>query len=446
MCNRTSATGHPRDAISLLSSSSSHTHADESDFIPRVDRTGRAQRVLRASGAARTPTSDGSGKSFPLGLADAVGPNTRQSFERLRTLFCYGLLCYDLFTIVDDLSLLLMEQALGERFVEYYKGRLPLVYKDGSSDELNVNGFQQVRDALNRGGSHCRGWMLEVSPGTTMYFRASLEQLLSWARIVGLLRGQKSRVMEHLLVKMRHRVAHSHSYHLSMPGLTGLGDLGAFINQLWGTPTPGSRLYDGPVDRIPIAVGWMGNELTWFAAAQLQPHSDIRNFTFVVIQACDRDDGLYWGIRNFNAQVEATSFPTELLWGPGPWSDAATWLDNQRLEPDYVEYVDRPFMVRVHDGLVDMPRRPGVAAGMGEDSTSKWHLVKADYPADAFVHARNVASSEGGTPCAPLGECSVCAATTLASGSLGAVLAEAHRLGIDTTPVIPADVRIPTLW
>ncbi len=192
-------------------------------FGPRVS----AERWLQMM-------QDGLGR---LDLVGGVGPNTKQSFERLRTLFCYGLLCYDLFTVVDDLSLLLLEQALGERFVEYYGGRVPLVHIDGRTDEIAVHGFQQVYDALSRDGGHRKGWKLRASPGTNMYFRGSLDHLLSWARKVGLLKGQRSRVMERLLVKMRHRVAHPHGYSLTMPGQTALSDLSAFINQLWGAPT-----------------------------------------------------------------------------------------------------------------------------------------------------------------------------------------------------------------
>src|SRR5712692_741452 len=37
-------------------------------------------------------------------LVSAVPEGTRSSFERLRTLHAYGVLCYDLFTVVDDLT------------------------------------------------------------------------------------------------------------------------------------------------------------------------------------------------------------------------------------------------------------------------------------------------------------------------------------------------------
>jgi hypothetical protein len=381
-------------------------------------------------------------------LVDSAGAQTSQSFERLRTLFTYGLLCYELFTVVDDLSFLLLEQALGERFVEYYGGRVPMIHKDGPTDEIAVHSFQEVYDALNAGASHRKGWKLRVGTGTEMNFRGSLDELLTWARKVGLLKGQRSRIMERLFVKMRHRVAHPRGYHLLMPNQAALAisDVSAFINQLWGAPRPGNRLYDGPVERLPIAIGWLDGSLTWTAAETLASHPDTRDFTFIIVQGCGRDDGPYWGVSSFDAQVEATSFPADLLWGPCSWSDAIAWVEDQQPEPDQVEYLDRLFMVRVRGNQADMPRRPEVAAGLDDDPNSKWYLVRADFPVDAFVHVRNIAWSAGDAPCADLGECSVCAAATLASGELAAVVEVARSEGIDTTPVTPQDVRVPSRW
>ncbi|MFD0782356.1 hypothetical protein ACFQZ8_00215 [Micromonospora azadirachtae] len=53
-----------------------------------------------------------------LDLAPDVAAGTRQSFDRLRTIYAYGVLCYDIFTIVDGHALLVIEQALRDRFLE----------------------------------------------------------------------------------------------------------------------------------------------------------------------------------------------------------------------------------------------------------------------------------------------------------------------------------------
>jgi len=59
-------------------------------------------------------------------LVPAIPEGTRSSFERLRTLHAYGVLCYDLFTVVADQTWVVLEQALRERFIEFYGGVIPL--------------------------------------------------------------------------------------------------------------------------------------------------------------------------------------------------------------------------------------------------------------------------------------------------------------------------------
>ncbi|MGW0312627.1 hypothetical protein [Streptomyces flavidovirens] len=55
-------------------------------------------------------------------LAEGVAAGTRDSFERLRTVFAYGVLCYDVYTMVSDQALLIYEQALRDRFMEWCSG------------------------------------------------------------------------------------------------------------------------------------------------------------------------------------------------------------------------------------------------------------------------------------------------------------------------------------
>jgi hypothetical protein len=43
-------------------------------------------------------------------LVSVVPESTRQSFERLRTLHSYGVLCYDAFTVAGDLSWVVPER------------------------------------------------------------------------------------------------------------------------------------------------------------------------------------------------------------------------------------------------------------------------------------------------------------------------------------------------
>lgn len=57
-------------------------------------------------------------------LAAGVAAGTRDSFERLRTVFPYGVLCYDVYTLVGDQALLIYEQALRDRFMEWCAGTI----------------------------------------------------------------------------------------------------------------------------------------------------------------------------------------------------------------------------------------------------------------------------------------------------------------------------------
>ena len=52
-------------------------------------------------------------------LAPAVPDTTRQAFERLCTLFAYGILCYDLYTVAGDLARMVTELALRDRFLSF---------------------------------------------------------------------------------------------------------------------------------------------------------------------------------------------------------------------------------------------------------------------------------------------------------------------------------------
>ena len=75
-------------------------------------------------------------------LADNVAEGTRNSFERLRTLHSYGVLCHEAYTVAQDLAWLLLEQARRERFIEFYDHVIPLVNaKTGEVVPLTANDF-----------------------------------------------------------------------------------------------------------------------------------------------------------------------------------------------------------------------------------------------------------------------------------------------------------------
>lgn len=60
-------------------------------------------------------------------LAGSVAAGTRAAFERLRTTFAYGVLCYEIYTLVYDQALLIAEQALRDRFLDHHRPAITLL-------------------------------------------------------------------------------------------------------------------------------------------------------------------------------------------------------------------------------------------------------------------------------------------------------------------------------
>src|SRR2546425_4288084 len=179
----------------------------------------------------------------PADLIPAVADGTRASFERLRALHSYGVLCYDLFTVVDDLRWVVLEQALRERFIAFYTGAIPIVNSSGTKSVFRTSDFEAINGAFRRGGSHAKGWQLELrSRQTAIRIPLSLGPLLRWARQEGLLNGQRNRRVEEVLFdRMRNRFAHGSGFRIGMPNQSALAirDLAEIINRLWGETTPG---------------------------------------------------------------------------------------------------------------------------------------------------------------------------------------------------------------
>jgi hypothetical protein len=75
-------------------------------------------------------------------LVPDVPDEVRQHFARLRKLYLYGLLEYDLFTLVEDLVHLMLEAAFRVRFITHYDGKIPITRK-GASEVLEVESFDE---------------------------------------------------------------------------------------------------------------------------------------------------------------------------------------------------------------------------------------------------------------------------------------------------------------
>ena len=327
-------------------------------------------------------------------LADNVSEGTRNSFERLRTLHSHGVLCYEAYTVAQDLAWLLLEQALRERFLEFHNHSVPLTNaKSGDHVPLAANDFSIVDNAFRRGGSHAKGkWNLTLSDGSIVEFSGSMGQLQEWARREGLLDGQRNKRLDPLYRSMRNDVAHPH-YHLVMPvdSARTIRDLAEIINRLWGHTTPGGRLYPAPLERDVLIVAWTGAEQgvthTILRDYQLEYFTETGDWTCLIIRGVYEDEGIW----EFDAQYERSNFPAELLWGPGTRASALAWLKENAPGHDTVSYLDRLFAVRIHEGRASIARRPEVALALpAERRAGRWLLVRADFPLDAFNHGRHV--------------------------------------------------------
>lgn len=385
-------------------------------------------------------------------LASDVAEGTRREFARLQRLFAYGLLEYDVFTMVDDHALLVMEQALRERFVQWCAGTVTFEDANGCGSPVteDVRTYDDVLAAVKKVGRRRRRvpqrWQLKVG-STLIDFNGMLAGLRTWARAASLLRGQRTRGIEHAMSNLRNAVAHPSGYHRTTPveAARTLHDLTEFINQLWGHPTPGGRLYPAPVERDIVVIAWNNEGSVHMAQADaLRDDTGADGYVYLLIRSASRPgsryEDAYWSA--FDARFETTQFPSDYLWGPGSRSDALAWLDSEQPKGDTVDYVDRVFMLREHDGQVYPPMRPEVAAGLTEEEQrGTWHTVRADFPEHAFAHVRSL----NGAPDAHArtGDCRICAAHHLGSGSHEQALRAAEdAIGVVTPRRLPA-VRIP---
>jgi hypothetical protein len=266
-----------------------------------------------------------------------------------------------------------------------------------------------------------------------MSFNGMLGHLRRWARSVGLLRGQRSSHAETALVKHRNLVAHPTSYELVMPNEASqtIQDLAEFINQLWGHPTPGGRLYPGPISREVVGIAWPTDSIRpaqtevalaeQLAAPQHQQQADTDTPTdsseeCVIVRASRNDPDLMF----FQTRYEATHYPADFLWGPGTREDAAAWLQENQPHGDECEFVDRVFAVQWHDDKLYLPMRPDVAATLpAPERAGTWLVMRADNPNDAWNHARNRVTS--GDCCQDPGPCSSCSVDLLTVGNYQAI-------------------------
>ncbi len=320
-------------------------------------------------------------------LVPEVPEYVRGYFEVCRALHVYGSFVYEFFTVATERAELIVEMALGARFLVEYESGVPLDNATtGATATLHPGGYSEVPWALRRNGSHPRaqGWRLHEHP----QFDGQLHGLLAWARREGLLSGRRNEVVEHAVNQLRNLSAHPHAAHVVDPGTSAraIRDAAEIINHLWGHETPGGRLYSAAIptglyylhrtaDGIEAEAGraeWLrgeaegGGEGTWY-----------------LLRAVDADEALRW-----QPDVDATVYPVEELWHGGSREGLLAALGRfpatRELAPQ--EWQDRPFLVRRSDSGYDLPRSPAqfqrLAPDLQDLPGTRWLLVRADHPAD----------------------------------------------------------------
>jgi hypothetical protein len=187
-------------------------------------------------------------------------------------------------------------------------------------------------------------------------------------------------------------------------------------------------------------VGWSrsGSVVSGLANG-FTPGSRFSGWTYVLVRAVLHDAGL----NRLDALYETTTYPSDLLWGPGIWKDAAAWLQEEQPAEDEVEVLDRLFMVQCHGGRLYLPRSPGVAAGLTEkERQGTWYLVRSDFPADALAHARAAVSGQCSLD---QGSCGQCAAEPVGTGTWQEMIDLAVSTGITITPQQRPDTKVPSI-
>lgn len=367
-------------------------------------------------------------------LSERIPETTRNSFERLRTIYSYGVLCYELYTVAADQARLVVEQALRDRFVLFYDGMVTFTDAQGADHPVTASKFDDVYRGIHQDGRlfKPKSWRLKLRGGhAPIRFDGMLTSLLRWARAEGLLGGQRDRMRDGPRVRLRNYAAHP-GYHLETPvdAAGEIADLAAIINRLWGAPA------GAPVRREIVAIAWTDTAVTsglarYFSTAPLQGEPSC-----VIVRANPDDPELL----QYDARYEATAYPCDYLWGPGTWQDGQAWLEREQPDGDEAQLLDRLFILRFHQKRLYLPQVPPIVAGLGDDQKDGiWYVIRADSPFDAFSHQRQILAGIPGHVSA--GHCQ-CPADTLGRGGWQEALDLAAAAGVDVKPQIVPDVRV----
>jgi hypothetical protein len=335
-------------------------------------------------------------------LVDDVPEDVRLGFERVRAVFLHGLLDYDLFTAAYFLGHLVLEGALRARFISFYDGGIP-VLRNGVEDALAVSTFADYHEALNAARRRREKLRLRATPDEGM--PRGYPDLYQWARRRELLIGQRNVGVFGSIVRLRNYVAHPEGHMVDAPPSVYrfLCDVAEIINRLWGHDTDGGRLFPRPIARWARAAALDPDRqaaVTFGSLAQIRTESTRRDWTYAVFLAAADEELVDFDFEAPGHQrfahvrgFQMTNYPVEMLWGPGSWKDLVQAVDELSDEApvDRVKFLDRTFYVRVtQDGRIEYPRdRSDVLAADLTEESAVWYVLRADFPADAFVAVRD---------------------------------------------------------
>ena len=107
----------------------------------------------------------------------------------------------------------MLEQALRDRFVSFYAGKVPIRGRDGMREQFIATTFDEIAEGFRPGGSPGRQWRLELTNQEVVVMPLTLGPLLKWARAEGLLNGQRNKRVQlvvypdegHSIQKPEHR-------------------------------------------------------------------------------------------------------------------------------------------------------------------------------------------------------------------------------------------------
>ena len=323
-----------------------------------------------------------------LTLPDVLPPNVRGEFAKVLRHFADGVFDYNNYTSAFREAHRVLEVALKTRYLEHYAAGVPLVTA-GVEEIAHPKNFDELQQRLRR-KTHLHGYR---------QFNGSLASLLYWARHEGYFYGQCNHIRETMTRKMRNEEQHSEFPYVFMPPdtLRCLHLVSQMIARLWGTDMPSSAIYSGTVERELMVVGKGPAEMegTQFLLEQLpfveDDEADERRW-YVVSSVWEEELVMWW-----TPELETTSTPVTLRWGPGSWDelrDAAASV-RSRWGSDTVSAVDRTFYVRTVEAAIDHARSAAqVLALRDRHENERWCALLADTPNDARAHVHRMLVGE----------------------------------------------------